>query len=68
MNAKGHADQEIADYLNTNGLLSPRGTTYSRYLVNVTRYKLRLREKRLVETVVTTADPVFEFILIDIRD
>ena len=68
MNAKGHADQEIADYLNTNGLLSPRGTTYSRYLVNVTRYKLRLREKRLEEAVVTTADPVFEFILIDIRD
>mgnify|MGYP000332465975 CR=1 FL=1 len=68
MNAKGHADQEIADYLNTNGLLSPRGTIYSRYLVNVTRYKLRLREKRRGRSVVETTEPIFEFILVDIRD
>lgn len=68
MNSQGHTDQEIADYLNSNGMLSPRGTTYSRYLVNVTRYKLRLRDKRLEETVVTNANPVFEFTLMDIRD
>lgn len=68
MNAQGHTDQEIADYLNSNAMLSPRGTTYSRYLVNVTRYKLRLRDKRLEETVVTTTEPEFEFILMDIRD
>ncbi len=68
MNAQGHTDQEIADYLNSNGLLSPRGATYSRYLVNVTRYKLRLRDKRIDETFVSTTEPVFEFILMDIRD
>jgi hypothetical protein len=68
MNAQGHTDQEIANYLNSNGLLSPRGAIYSRYLINVTRYKLRLRNKRALETEVTTTEPLFEFILMDVSD
>lgn len=68
MNAQGYTDQEIANYFNSNGLLSPRGATYSRYLVNVTRYKLRLREKRRGWSLVETTEPIFEFILVDIRN
>ncbi len=48
----GLSDAEIANFMNNNGITSPRGLNYYSELIFVTRRKIKLRNKRKSETTV----------------
>lgn len=52
-----YSPTEIAAYLNRLGIKTPRGKTYYGKLVEVTRRKLLLREKRRQKVIVTVLVP-----------
>ena len=57
---KGLADQQIADYFNSQNIKTPTGKNYTRQLVLMTRYKYNKRIQRSREYSVTTTPMTIE--------
>ena len=56
LHRKGMNDRDIPDYLNQQGILSPRGGSYCPKLVWVTHKKFLLRKERIKDTTYTIDD------------
>ncbi len=55
----GCNDEEIANHLNSKGIKTPRGVSYYRELVFVTRRKIRLRKEKRMENRVELGELFF---------